>query len=176
MPANSTTTPTATSAATTRTKIRFADAIVLVNLCGARATPSSCPERRSCVSARPARVMAARGATVVFVPTNNWLPSDRSLHRGRTAISPAHPAGVRGGGSGKLHLVSALGAGCKTFLTNDRRLPTVPGLRVIKLSSYQPDQAHPTPSTIAVTATTNVAPTIVRTLGSDTRPRQRTSR
>jgi predicted nucleic acid-binding protein len=35
-----------------------------------------------------------------------------------------------------LHLVSALGAGCKTFVTNDRRLPTVPGLRVIQLSSY----------------------------------------
>lgn len=35
-----------------------------------------------------------------------------------------------------LHLVSALGAGCKTFITNDRRLPTVPGLRVIELSSY----------------------------------------
>jgi predicted nucleic acid-binding protein len=35
-----------------------------------------------------------------------------------------------------LHLVSALGAGCKTFVTNDRRLPTIPGLRVIQLSSY----------------------------------------
>lgn len=35
-----------------------------------------------------------------------------------------------------LHLVSALGAGCTTFVTNDRRLPTVPGLRVIELSSY----------------------------------------
>lgn len=35
-----------------------------------------------------------------------------------------------------LHLVSALGAGCRTFVTNDRRLPTVPGLRVIQLSSY----------------------------------------
>ena len=35
-----------------------------------------------------------------------------------------------------LHLVSALTAGCKTFLTNDRRLPRVPGLRVIQLSSY----------------------------------------
>ena len=32
--------------------------------------------------------------------------------------------------------VSALGAGCKTFVTNDRRVPTVPGLRVIQLSSY----------------------------------------
>jgi predicted nucleic acid-binding protein len=35
-----------------------------------------------------------------------------------------------------LHLVSALTAGCKTFLTNDRPLPRVPGLRVIQLSSY----------------------------------------
>jgi predicted nucleic acid-binding protein len=35
-----------------------------------------------------------------------------------------------------LHLISALTTGCKTFLTNDRRLPKVPGLRVIQLSSY----------------------------------------
>jgi len=35
-----------------------------------------------------------------------------------------------------LHLVSALGTSCKTFVTNDRRLPPVPGLRVIQLSSY----------------------------------------
>jgi predicted nucleic acid-binding protein len=35
-----------------------------------------------------------------------------------------------------LQLVSALGAGCKVFVTNDRRLPSVPGLRVIPLSSY----------------------------------------
>jgi predicted nucleic acid-binding protein len=35
-----------------------------------------------------------------------------------------------------LHLVSALTAGCSTFLTNDRRLPRLPGLRVIQLSAY----------------------------------------
>jgi predicted nucleic acid-binding protein len=35
-----------------------------------------------------------------------------------------------------LHLASAIGAGCKTFVTNDPRLPTVPGLRVIQLSTY----------------------------------------
>jgi predicted nucleic acid-binding protein len=35
-----------------------------------------------------------------------------------------------------LQVVSALTAGCKTLLTNDRRLPRVPGLRVIQLSSY----------------------------------------
>ena len=33
-----------------------------------------------------------------------------------------------------LQLVSALGAGCQTFVTNDRRLPSVPSLRVIQLS------------------------------------------
>lgn len=35
-----------------------------------------------------------------------------------------------------LQLVTALGSGCATFLTNDRRLPDIPGLRVIQLSSY----------------------------------------
>ena len=35
-----------------------------------------------------------------------------------------------------LQLVAALGTGCKTFVTNDRRLSPVPGLRVIQLSSY----------------------------------------
>lgn len=36
-----------------------------------------------------------------------------------------------------LQLVAALGAGCSTFVTNDRRLPPVPGLRVLQLSSYR---------------------------------------
>lgn len=35
-----------------------------------------------------------------------------------------------------LHLVAAIGAGCATFLTNDRRLPPVPGLRILQLASY----------------------------------------
>jgi predicted nucleic acid-binding protein len=35
-----------------------------------------------------------------------------------------------------LQVVAALGAGCTTFVTNDRRLPRIPGLRVIQLSSY----------------------------------------
>lgn len=35
-----------------------------------------------------------------------------------------------------LQLVAALGSGCTTFLTNDRRLPRVPGLSVIQLGSY----------------------------------------
>ena len=35
-----------------------------------------------------------------------------------------------------LQLAAALGAGCSTFVTNDRRLSPVPGLRVLQLSSY----------------------------------------
>jgi predicted nucleic acid-binding protein len=35
-----------------------------------------------------------------------------------------------------LQLVAAIGAGCQTFLTNDRRLPAVPGLHVRQLGSY----------------------------------------
>ena len=35
-----------------------------------------------------------------------------------------------------LQMVSALGTGCHALLTNDRGLPSVPGLRVVQLSSY----------------------------------------
>jgi predicted nucleic acid-binding protein len=34
-----------------------------------------------------------------------------------------------------LQLVAAIGGGCTTFLTNDRRLPPVPGLRIVELAS-----------------------------------------
>lgn len=35
-----------------------------------------------------------------------------------------------------LQMAAALGARCGTFVTNDRRLPQMPGLRVIELRSY----------------------------------------
>ena len=35
-----------------------------------------------------------------------------------------------------LQLVAAIGTGCQTFLTNDRRLPLVPGLEIRQLSAY----------------------------------------
>ena len=35
-----------------------------------------------------------------------------------------------------LHIAAALEAGCGTFVTNDRRLPSLPGLRIVQLSSY----------------------------------------
>ena len=33
-----------------------------------------------------------------------------------------------------LQLVAALGSGCSTFVTNDRRLPMIPGLRIVQLA------------------------------------------
>ena len=35
-----------------------------------------------------------------------------------------------------LQMAAAIGAGCKTFLTNDRGLPAVPGLRIVQLAPY----------------------------------------
>ena len=35
-----------------------------------------------------------------------------------------------------LQVVAATSAGCGVFVTNDRRLPPIPGLRVIQLSDY----------------------------------------
>lgn len=35
-----------------------------------------------------------------------------------------------------LQIAAALATGCQTFLTNDRGLPVVPGLRIVQLSSY----------------------------------------
>jgi predicted nucleic acid-binding protein len=39
-----------------------------------------------------------------------------------------------------LQIASAIGAGCRTFLTNDRAVPSVPGLRIVQLSSYVQEQ------------------------------------
>jgi len=35
-----------------------------------------------------------------------------------------------------LQLVAALAGGCTIFLTNDRELPTVSGIRILQLASY----------------------------------------
>jgi len=35
-----------------------------------------------------------------------------------------------------LQIAAALSAGCSSFVTNDRELPAVPGLRILKLRSY----------------------------------------
>lgn len=35
-----------------------------------------------------------------------------------------------------LQLAAALGTGCSAFVTNDRRLPAVPGLKIVQLGAY----------------------------------------
>jgi len=35
-----------------------------------------------------------------------------------------------------LQLVAAIGSGCSAFVTNDRRIPNVPGTRVLQLADY----------------------------------------
>ncbi len=42
-----------------------------------------------------------------------------------------------------LQLVCAMGTGCKTFLTNDRQLPSIAGLRILQLSSYRDPKEQP---------------------------------
>jgi predicted nucleic acid-binding protein len=37
-----------------------------------------------------------------------------------------------------IQVAAALSARCSTFLTNDRRLPFIPGLKVLQLSNYLP--------------------------------------
>lgn len=35
-----------------------------------------------------------------------------------------------------LQVAAAMAAGCRVFLTNDRRLPSIPGLQVVQLKTY----------------------------------------
>lgn len=58
---------------------------------------------------------------------------DRSHLRTAAQLRALHP-GVRTPDA--LQLAAALSAGCSAFVTNDRELPAVPGLRVLKLRSY----------------------------------------
>jgi uncharacterized protein len=42
-----------------------------------------------------------------------------------------------------LQMAAALAARCRTFVTNDRRLPRMPGLRVVELKSYVVGRSTP---------------------------------
>jgi len=61
-------------------------------------------------------------------------PLDLSRDHLRAAAQLRAATGVRVPDA--LQIVAAIGAGCTTFVTNDRRLPSIPGLRVVELSSY----------------------------------------
>jgi predicted nucleic acid-binding protein len=50
----------------------------------------------------------------------------------RAAAQPRAATGVRTPDA--LQLVAAIASGCSTFLTNGRRMPVIPGVRVIQLA------------------------------------------
>ena len=56
---------------------------------------------------------------------------DATLDQLRAAAQLRAATGVRTPDA--LQLVAALGSGCTAFVTNDRRLPDIPGLRIVQL-------------------------------------------
>lgn len=66
----------------------------------------------------------SRGVRLVD-PTRDHLRAAAQLRAATGAATPD-----------ALQLVTALGAGCAAFVTNDRRLPTVPNLRVVQLRDH----------------------------------------
>ncbi len=58
---------------------------------------------------------------------------DTTLDQLRAAAQLRAATGVRTPDA--LQLVAALGAGCTAFVTNDRRLPGIPGLKILQLES-----------------------------------------
>jgi predicted nucleic acid-binding protein len=56
---------------------------------------------------------------------------DTTRDQSRAAAQLRAATGVRTPDA--LQLVAALGSGCTSFVTNDRRLPDIPGLRIVQL-------------------------------------------
>lgn len=77
------------------------------------------------LAARYERILTnSRGVTVV----------DLSRDLLRHAASLRATTGIKTPDA--IQVAAALATGCAAFLTNDRRLPAVPGLRIIQLSAY----------------------------------------
>ena len=71
---------------------------------------------------------------ILLTRSRNVRLVDMDRHQLRAAAQLRATTGVKTPDA--LQIVSALTAGCRTLVTNDRRLPEVPGLRVVQLSSY----------------------------------------
>lgn len=57
---------------------------------------------------------------------------DRPLLRAAAALRARHAIKT----PDALQVAAALSAGCRSFVTNDRKLPTIPGLKVIDLGAW----------------------------------------
>ena len=71
-----------------------------------------------------ALLMRSRGVRVV----------DLSVDQLRAAAQLRATFGVKTPDA--LQIVAALTGGCTTFVTNDRRIPSIPGMRVLQLADY----------------------------------------
>jgi predicted nucleic acid-binding protein len=60
---------------------------------------------------------------------------DLTRHHLRTAAELRAATGVKTPDA--LQLAAAMGAGCTTFVTNDRRIPAIGGMRVLQLGDYE---------------------------------------
>jgi predicted nucleic acid-binding protein len=78
-----------------------------------------------------ALLLGSRGIRVSDITRDQW----RAASQLRAATGVKTPDA--------LQLVAALGAGCSTFVTNERRLPDIPGLRVVQLSAYLSSSSSP---------------------------------
>jgi predicted nucleic acid-binding protein len=60
------------------------------------------------------------------------VPIDSALLRAAAALRAAHRLKT----PDAIQVASALMGGCSAFITNDRRIPSLPGLRVLQLENY----------------------------------------
>ena len=58
------------------------------------------------------------------------------ITRDQLRASAGLRAAVRIRTADALQVTAAMTSGCNTFITNDRRLPAIPGLRILQLSDY----------------------------------------
>ena len=72
----------------------------------------------------------SRGLTLV--------PLGRTIFKAAAQLRASYPIRV----PDALQVAAALAHECRALITNDRRLPPIPGLRVIQLAEYHPGRAE----------------------------------
>ena len=77
--------------------------------------------------ARRYEVLLTRSAGLRLVPLENTVLVAAAALRAATRVKTPDA----------LQLAAALSAGCSVFVTNDRRLPEIPGMTVLQLGDYQ---------------------------------------
>ena len=76
--------------------------------------------------------MDAVGDEPIATDTAVFVDIDRPLLRAAAALRARHAIKT----PDALEVAAALSAGCRAFVTNDRKLPTIPGLEVIDLGRW----------------------------------------